>query len=136
MSFPFEIGGVPLDGSGTLPSISYEGASFTYTDVESSASGVNQLGTQIRDKVSSKIVWSIEFAPMTQAKLGALLTAVDASSFQFTCPNIFYTGGVGESTTTTITACVKSRTAPIWTFDPHNGKVAKWGNVSFDIEEL
>lgn len=121
---------VPLDGSDVLPSLAYQGASFSFEDLESGASGTNQYGETLRDVVTRKWHWSLEFAPMSSAKLAALLSAVDSDTFMFEFPNVLTGSGTLQRE-----CFVTSRTAPFWDWQPGTA-TAKYGNVTFDVQEV
>lgn len=132
MSFPFAIGGTPIDGSSTLPPLKYQGASFSLEDIDSASTGRNQQGTMIRDRVATKIKWNLEFAPMTTSQLGALMHAIQGQSFSFTYPNVLSGGGGVISGT----FYVGQRSAPVWKIDRNNSSGGLWGNVTFNLIEM
>ena len=132
MAFPFRIGGVPLDGSSTLPALKYQGASYSLESVDGSSAGRNQQGVMIRDKIADKVKWQLEFAPCNQAKLSALLAVVKPASFSFTYPDPSKSSG-----TTTGTFYVGARSTPVWKIE-HTGNrdVELWGNVTMNFIEM
>ena len=132
--FPFKINGIPLDGSGTLPALKYQGASYSRQAVDSSSTGRNQSGTMIRDMITSKDKWQLEFVPCTQTQLYNLLTEIDDASFEFTYPNPMASSG-----TTTKDFYVGDRSAPVWKIEHNENSgrdVELWGNVTFNVIEL
>ena len=133
-NFPFKIGGVPLDGSSTLPALKYQGATYSIQAIDGSSTGRNQAGEMIRDLVTSKVKWQLEFIPCTQTQLYNLLNAVKNASFSFTYPDPMKSTG-----TTTGTFYVGDRTAPVWKIehDDSTGRdVELWGNVTFNVIEM
>ena len=144
MAFPFKIDGFTLDGKSTtvnqvtrtLPAIKYQGASYSRQAVDGSTAGRNQSGTMMRDMITSKDKWQLEFAPCTQEQLGNLLALLDQESFSFTYPNPMYTGSSGSATVTKTCYC-GDRSAPVYKIK-HTGTryVELWGNLSFSIIEM
>lgn len=131
MAFPFQIGGVALDGKSTLPALKYQGASFSLESVDSANTGRNQDGLMIRDMITTKIKWQLEFVPCSQAQLKNLLYAISGSSFQFTYPDPLKTSG-----TSTGTFYVGARSAPVWKVDRSTSSGGLWGNVTMDFIEM
>lgn len=139
MAFPFQINGFTLDGkpstvSGTtktLPALKYQGATYSRQAVDSANTGRNQSGKMIRDLITQKDKWKLEFVPCTQEQMKALLDEIDGASFSFTYPNP--TG----SSTTTKTFYVGDRSAPVYKIK-HSGTriVEMWGNLTFNVIEL
>lgn len=143
-NFPFKINNIPLDGSGDLPALKYQGASYSRQAIDSSATGRNQQGTMIREQVASKDKWQLEFVPCEQAKLGKLLSALDSASFSFTYPDPLYGSGVSGHTSITRTATFYcgDRSAPVFLIEHTpsttgaSRKVGLWGNLKFNVIEL
>ena len=128
--FPFKIGGVALDGRSTLPALKYQGASVSVEAVDGSSTGRNQSGEMIRDLITQKLKWKLEFVPCTTAQLSALLNAINGASFTFVYPD-----PLGRPNPPT-KFYVGSRSAPVWKVDRSNNAVGLWGNVSFDVIEM
>ena len=133
MSFPFMINGIPFDGSSTLPALKYQGASFSRQAVDSANTGRNQAGEMIRDLITQKDKWKLEFVPCTNAQFYALLAVLDNASFTFSYPNPvgsgfvikpFYCGDRSGAVLKLQKSSVSGRT------------VALWGNVSVDVIEM
>lgn len=135
MAFPFQIDNHPLDGSNGYPAIKYQGASYSRQAIDGSTAGRNQSGTMMRDMITSKDKWQLEFAPCTQEQLGKLLKLLDQESFSFMYPNPLY-DGTGNPTITKTCYC-GDRSAPVFTIK-HTGTryVELWGNLSFSIIEM
>ncbi len=138
-SYPFKINNKELDGTGTLPALKYQGATYSRQAVDGKSAGRNQKGKMIRDLVTSKDKWQLEFAPCTQAQLGALLKEIDGASFSFTYPDPLYGSGMSghASATRTATFYVGDRSAPVFLIK-HTGTrtVELWGNVTFNVIEI
>lgn len=130
VAFPFRLGQVALDGKSTLPAIKYQGASFSLNAVDSASAGRNQSGTMIRDMVTTKIKWQLEFVPCNQTQLSNLLNAISGSFFEFTYPDPLKASG-----TSTKTFYVGDRSAPVWEVDRTNESAGLWGNVKMDFIE-
>ena len=124
--FPFKINGIPLDGSSSFPALKWQGATYSRQAVDSANTGRNQEGDLIRDLITQKDKWKLEFIPCTSTELNALLTTIDGAFFQFTAPN------VGSTTTDTKTFYVGDRTATMLKLVL--GGESLW-DVSFDIIE-
>lgn len=122
----FAINGTALDGA-YLPELAFGGATCTVSDVDSAQSGRNQNGEMVRDRVSVKIKWQLSFPPLFPTLMSRLLTAVSASSFNFTYPD------PRTGTTSTGKFYVGDRTAPV--YSEMNG-LPFWENVSFNIIEM
>lgn len=132
-NFPFKIGGVSLDGSGSLPALKYQGASYSRQAIDSSSTGRNQHGEMIRDLISQKDKWQLEFVPCTQAEFSALISVLDSASFNFTYPNPKGTGVI-----TKVCYC-GDRSAPVFMLGDKkdtNRSVGLWGNFSVNIIEM
>ena len=123
----FKINNHSLNG-GTYPALKYQGASYSRQAVDSANSGRNQAGDMIRDLITQKDKWRLEFAPMTPAQLHALLNEIDDAFFTFTAPS-----ATTSSATETKTYYVGDRSAAVLHFDTNGNPL--WGNVSFDIIE-
>ncbi len=130
MSFPFMINSVPLDGSSTLPALKYQGASYSRQGVDSANTGRNQAGKMIRDLITHKDKWKLEFVPCSQTQFANLLSAIDGASFSFTYPN-----PTGSGTVTKAFYC-GDRSAPVFKIDRSASGVGLWGNLSFDVIEM
>lgn len=128
--FPFKINNITLDGKSTLPALKYQGASVSIEAVDGSSTGRNQSGEMIRDLITQKLKWKLEFVPCTQTQLAALLTQINGASFTFTYPD-----PLGRQSPPT-KFYVGSRSAPVWQIDRNNNAVGLWGNVSFDVIEM
>lgn len=140
MVFPFRINNIPLDGTSTLPALKYQGASYSLESVDGSSAGRNQQGVMIRDKISDKVKWQLEFAPCTQDKLSALLEAVKPASFDFTYPDPTKPSG-----TATKKFYVGARSSPVWKIVHEDGRlehefvnreVQLWGNITMNFIEM
>ncbi len=121
MAVPFQINGVRLDGSSTLPALKFGGATYSRQAVDSANTGRNQSGELIRDLITQKDKWRLEFAPCSSTQLTALLNQIDSAFFTFTSPFGSKTFYVGD------------RTAGVLKIDKNGNAV--WGNISFDIIE-
>lgn len=139
MAFPFRLkvgsNWYALDGKdndGYFPALKYQGASFSLEGVDSASTGRNQSGKMIRDLVSTKIKWQLEFVPCTQSQLKHLLDAVAGASFLFEYPDPTKTSG----TTNDKSFYVGSRSAPVWQVDRSNSGVGLFGNVTMNFIEM
>lgn len=140
-NFPFKINNIPLDGSSSLPALKYQGASYSRQAVDSSNTGRNQSGNMIRDMLTSKDKWQLEFIPCTQTQMGQLLKVLDGKSFSFTYPDPLYGSGLTGHTSMTRTATFYcgDRSAPVFmlTKDGANSRpVSMWGNLTVNVIEL
>lgn len=121
-----DLGSCTLDGT-SGPAIKYQGATYQREAVDGSTTGRNQEGDMIRDFITQKVKWQLEFSPCTRAQLSALLSVVDGEKFTFTYPSICGAGS-GEF-------YVGSRSAP---FIFYSDAVDDWlcGGLTMNFIEL
>lgn len=111
-----------------LPEPAINGATFSVQDIDSAATGRNQSGTMIRERVATKIKWQLTFPPMTRKMASKLLSAISEASFGFSYPD-----PMDETETVTKTCYAGDRSVPIYTFV--NGLPMVKG-VSFNVIEM
>lgn len=135
MAFPFQINGRPLDGSGSdstkLPALKYQGATYSRQAVDSANTGRNQKGKMIRDLITQKDKWQLEFVPCDQYAMKNLLSLLDSSSFDFTYPD-----PLGTKTVTKTFYC-GDRSSPVFSLTRTETRiVGLWGGLSVDVIEM
>lgn len=89
-------------------------------------SGRNAKGDMIRDRITQKQKLMIEWGPLTDYEISAILQAVDSAFFSCTYPNP-KTGGMG-----TKIFYVGDRSAPTYSWV---GKYPKWEGLTMDFVE-
>lgn len=111
-----------------LPEPAINGATFSVQDIDSAATGRNQSGTMIRERVATKIKWQLTFPPLTRKMAARLLNAISEASFDFIYPD-----PMSETETVKKTCYVGDRSVPIYTFVDGIPMVK---SISFSIIEM